>query len=165
MKYEIEIGSEKHIAHVEQTDKGYEVRINDGDVRTIGCTQRTQKAIHLLYGARSIDVRQAFHDGEQEIHWEGRRIVGTVVDPRKKVLQLVGAAGGDVVVSQMPGRVLSISVSVGDTISKGDVVATVEAMKMENPLKAPRDGVVSEICTKEGALLEAKGTILRLVVE
>jgi biotin carboxyl carrier protein len=165
MKYEIEVGAEKHMAQIKKTEKGYEVCLDGGSAIQVDCTQFTNKSLHLLHDGRSVDMRHAYHDEEQELHWEGKRLVGTVVDPRKKVLQLAGAAGGDVVVSQMPGRVLSVSVSVGDVIRKGDVVATVEAMKMENPLKAPRDGVVSEVCTKEGALLESKGVVLRLVVE
>ena len=66
------------------------------------------------------------------------------------------------IASQMPGRVLSVSVQVGDVVSKGDIVATVEAMKMENPLKSPRDGVVEEVCASAGDLLEAKGVVVRL---
>ena len=55
-------------------------------------------------------------------------------------------AGGNEVVSPMTGRVVSVAVESGSTVEKGDVVVIVEAMKMENPMKAPRSGVVSEVC-------------------
>lgn len=63
---------------------------------------------------------------------------------RRKVLGL-----GDVN-SPMPGKVTSIKVSLGDKVKKGDVLLTVEAMKMENEIHSPIDGTVSEILVKEG---------------
>ena len=62
----------------------------------------------------------------------------------------------------MPGRVIAIRVAVGDAVEKGQILATVEAMKMENPLKAPRGGIVAEICVSEGDVLEAKEVLIRL---
>jgi acetyl-CoA carboxylase biotin carboxyl carrier protein len=47
-------------------------------------------------------------------------------------------------------------VSVGDSVKKGDVLCTIEAMKMMNEVKAPVDGVIREICAKEGDLVEYK---------
>jgi len=162
MKYEIEIGETSHIANIEKTEKGYQIQIDDGDFFQVGCAERLDNKLTLVSNGRSLDVRHALCHDLQELHIDGRRIVASVMDPRKKVLALASATGGDTVVSQMPGRLLSIAVNVGDSVSKGDVVATVEAMKMENPLKSPRDGVVAEICAQEGDLLEAKGVVLKL---
>ena len=50
----------------------------------------------------------------------------------------------------MPGLVLDIHVSVGDSVSKGDGLVVLEAMKMENVLKASSDGVVKQIKTHKG---------------
>ncbi len=162
MKYEIEIGESCRMASVEKTDSGYKVQIDDGKVMVFTCADKTPKNITLVTNAQSIDVRHAFCNDLQEVHIDGRRFVASVMDPRKKVLALASSAGGDVVASQMPGQLLSVAVQVGDAVSKGDVVATVVAMKMENPLKSPRDGIVAEICAQEGELLEAKGLVLRL---
>ncbi len=54
------------------------------------------------------------------------------------------------VTSPMPGRIVSISVAVGDTVNAGDTVLTVEAMKMENPVHAPESGTVKAIYVVEG---------------
>ncbi len=48
------------------------------------------------------------------------------------------------------------NVVVGDEVKKGDVLCTIEAMKMMNEVKAPVDGVIREICAKEGDLVEYK---------
>jgi pyruvate carboxylase subunit B len=50
----------------------------------------------------------------------------------------------------MPGKVVSIKVNVGDRVKRGDVLLTVEAMKMENEIHSPIDGTVSEIFVKVG---------------
>lgn len=52
--------------------------------------------------------------------------------------------------SPMPGKVVSVKVSVGDKVKKGDVLLIVEAMKMENEIHSPIDGTVSEVYVKEG---------------
>ena len=54
------------------------------------------------------------------------------------------------VTSPMPGRIVAINVSEGDTVKAGDTILTVEAMKMENPVHAPVSGVVKAIYVVEG---------------
>lgn len=58
--------------------------------------------------------------------------------------------------SQIPGKVVSIAVAEGDSIKKGDVVCTLESMKMQVAVKAHKDGVVKSIKIKEAATV-AKG--------
>ncbi|MCR4956115.1 MAG: acetyl-CoA carboxylase, biotin carboxyl carrier protein [Lachnospiraceae bacterium] len=52
--------------------------------------------------------------------------------------------------------------NVGDTIAKGEVLCTIEAMKMMNEVKAPRDGVIKEVMAQEGALVECNQTLFVL---
>lgn len=58
------------------------------------------------------------------------------------------------VMAPMPATVLALSAVVGQTVSHGDVVIVLEAMKMELPLKAPRDGVVKAIHCATGDLVQ-----------
>ena len=60
-------------------------------------------------------------------------------------------AGGDAVKAPMPGKIIALNVKAGDTVEKGQVVAVMEAMKMEHALTAPRDGVVEAVGAKLGA--------------
>ncbi len=66
------------------------------------------------------------------------------------------------VVSPMAGMILAVKVKVGDSVSKDDVVATIEAMKMQNEVRSPHSGVVREIFAFEGELVDS-GDILVLV--
>ena len=61
--------------------------------------------------------------------------------------------------SQIPGKVVSISVAHGDPVKKGDVVCTLESMKMQVAVKAHKDGVIRNIKAKETASV-AKGDII-----
>ncbi|MEE2566805.1 acetyl/propionyl/methylcrotonyl-CoA carboxylase subunit alpha [Hyphobacterium marinum] len=58
---------------------------------------------------------------------------------------------GGLVKAPMPGKVLSVSVKDGDTVSRGDTLLVLEAMKMEHALTAPRDGVVESVSVSAGA--------------
>lgn len=52
---------------------------------------------------------------------------------------------GEVIASPMPGKILAVKVSKGQTVRKGDVLFVLEAMKMENEIIASTDGVISDI--------------------
>lgn len=60
------------------------------------------------------------------------------------------AAVGGTIKAAMPGTVMTIKVKVGDTVKEGDVVLTLETMKMENPIKTNRSGTVKEIKVQPG---------------
>ena len=73
-----------------------------------------------------------------------------------------GASGPDAQLalkSQIPGKVVSISVSEGDSVKKGDVVCTLESMKMQVAIKSHKDGVVKIIKVKETGTV-AKGDVV-----
>ena len=57
---------------------------------------------------------------------------------------------GQAVNAPMPGKVLSVRVKVGDTVQEGDVVCTIEAMKMEMPISASASGTVASIVANVG---------------
>ena len=64
--------------------------------------------------------------------------------------------------SPMPATVVRIVVRPGDAVHAGDVLIALEAMKMELPIRAPRDGVVSAIHCREGELVQAGSTLVEL---
>ena len=72
------------------------------------------------------------------------------------------AADATAVTSPMPGTILEVKVSAGQTIKKGDVICVLEAMKMENDIPAPCDGVVASINVQKGASVGAGDVIATL---
>jgi len=61
--------------------------------------------------------------------------------------------------SQIPGKVVSIAASNGDSVKKGDVVCTLESMKMQVAIKAHKDGSIKSLKIKEGSTV-AKGDVI-----
>jgi acetyl-CoA carboxylase biotin carboxyl carrier protein len=66
---------------------------------------------------------------------------------------------GTPVTVPMVGKIVSVSVKVGDKIKEDDQVAVLEAMKMEMPVVAPATGTVKEICVAPGQEVEAEAVI------
>ncbi len=62
-----------------------------------------------------------------------------------------GAPASGAVTAQIAGRIVRVNVKPGDTVKAGDVLLILEAMKMENEIKAPKDGTVREVLVTEGA--------------
>ncbi len=73
-----------------------------------------------------------------------------------------GTQGSVKVAAPMPGTIISVKVSVGQQVKKGDTVAVLEAMKMENEIPAPQDGTVSSIEVSNGATVETGATLVTL---
>lgn len=64
-------------------------------------------------------------------------------------------AGGEKVNSPMPGTILDVRVSAGQSVTKGQILCILEAMKMENEIISPRDGVVAQAVVSKGASVNA----------
>ncbi len=74
-------------------------------------------------------------------------------------------AGADSIKAPMAGAVTSLTVEPGVAVVKGQTLATIEAMKMEHQLKAPRDGVVAEVLAKPGDQVAIRARIVTLKSE
>jgi biotin carboxyl carrier protein len=63
--------------------------------------------------------------------------------------------GAGALITQMPGKVVKVLKQVGDQVSKGETVLILEAMKMENEIKAGADGLIKSVNVKEGQALDS----------
>jgi len=72
----------------------------------------------------------------------------------------VASAGSHRVVAPMPGRIAKVLVKVGDRVAARQGLVVVEAMKMENELRSPGEGVVTEVAVREGALVQASAVLV-----
>ena len=72
------------------------------------------------------------------------------------------AGGANKVTAPMPGTILDVKVSVGQSVKKGDVICVLEAMKMENDIPAPCDGVIASVNVQKGASVAANDVLATL---
>ena len=73
-----------------------------------------------------------------------------------------GAAGAVAVKAPMPGNILDVKVKAGDSVKAGDVLAILEAMKMENEIVAPQDGTVASINVHKGDTVNSGDTLVSM---
>ena len=102
--------------------------------------------------------------GQWDIHLRSRRMQAEVVDDRTRAIRAMtgngaAAVGPRPVVAPMPGLVVRVEVSEGDTVSAGQGVVIVEAMKMENELLAEGPAVVKRVHVRDGDAVE-RGQLL-----
>ena len=82
--------------------------------------------------------------------------------PGAKPAAPAGAAGATKVSAPMPGKILDVKVAAGDDVKKGQVVAILEAKKMENEIVAPVDGKVATVNVNKGASVETGDVLITI---
>lgn len=113
----------------------------------------------------TLDVRELGAD-EFRVHVDGRELTVRLADDEELAPAIVstGAAGFSPPVrlrpasarhspdltAPLPGLIVSVDVQPGTRVRRGDALLTLEAMKMRNSIRAPRDGVVAEVLVTEG---------------
>ena len=114
----------------------------------------------VITGLKSWEV----HVAGNEITIDGHRFLVEIDDPRqwKRSRHAADAHGRASIAAAMPGKIVRILVGVGDEVVAGQGILVVEAMKMQNELKAPRDGRVTAIEVKENDSVNA-GAILATI--
>lgn len=72
------------------------------------------------------------------------------------------SANATKVVAPMPGKIVDVKVKVGDTIKEGDLIAILEAMKMENEIFAGQGGTIASVNVTTGAMIESNDVIVTI---
>jgi acetyl/propionyl-CoA carboxylase alpha subunit len=102
----------------------------------------------LLQHDRRCEAFRCVRDGDTlHLHWRGRAYELRLEKDGARKAPRHAAAGLE---APMPGKVTKVSVAVGQQVKKGDEILVVEAMKMENQLRAPKDGRVASLRAKIG---------------
>jgi biotin carboxyl carrier protein len=162
MTYEVTIGERTLEVQVRRADERWFVALDGGDEREVDITRPKPQLMSLIIAGQSYSAGLAATDDGWDVDLLGTHHPCQVVDPRRKALRLSAGTDQGTLSTSMPGKVVRILVSEGDTVSKGDPVAVVEAMKMENELKAPMDGVVAGIEAAVGQAVDAGSVLMRI---
>lgn len=118
----------------------------------------------LLIDGRSYTAVTAPQGEQREVKVNGVSSVVAVED--EQLARLRGQvksrrrAGGEQIKAPMPGRIVSVSAAVGDTVETGQGVVVIEAMKMENELHAHTGGTVKEIRVGEGDTVDKNAVLV-----
>jgi biotin carboxyl carrier protein len=163
MKYHVTIRSHTYVIDVE----GGAVTIDGDRLEAHWAAIPGSPLIHLLLAKDSWTVASQPLDASGR-RWAlsaaGERLEAEVQDDRSKQIEALTGSGrkqaiGGVISAPMPGLIVRIEVTVGQEVAAGTGVVVVEAMKMENELRAHGRGVVEQIHVAAGDRVE-KGTPL-----
>ncbi len=117
---------------------------------------------NTVYRCRVEPKREA---GKYEVVLGGRSYDISIIDPKRLRSGQDAAGHGHgtaEIVSPMPGKVVRVLVATGDSVEAGAGIIVVEAMKMQNEMKAPKAGVVVSINAESGATVSA-GDVLAVI--
>ena len=162
MKYFVRIGEEEHEVvldaegvHLDGEDVAAQVASIDGTpVRMVTIGDEVHRVVVRPGGAR----------GRYTLWLDGYRFDVEALDERTRAIHERSAAsakptGPAPVVAPMPGLIVRINAAVGDLVAAGQGLVVMEAMKMENELRAPAAGTVKAVHAQPGTAVE-KGTVL-----
>jgi len=129
----------------------------DGQVHELQVEAVGPGVFVVARGAR----RETFHcvrEGDVvHLFWRGRAYRLEEETAESRAAHRHAAAGG--LEAPMPGKVIAVKVAAGDTVGKGDELLVVEAMKMENAVRAPRAGRVKKVAARVGDMV-SPGVVL-----
>ena len=157
-------GATRAVTVAELGDHRYRISI-DGVEHDVDARELRAGSFSLLIDHRShaVDVRS---DGERHrIDIGGRTIEVTLIDTLRHggvSLDAAAAEGPQEIRAMMPGKIVTVLVAAGDEVHKDQGILVVEAMKMENEVKAAGAGVVKEVLVKPGQAVEAGEILARL---
>ena len=169
MTFEIEIDGATRTVTVEPAASGrFHVTV-DGHSHEVRAERTGEFGLSLLVGddanaSREFQLAPSGVRGELLAAFAGRS-VAVVVNGRTRrrgSTEDAGRNGVQSVTAPMPGRVVRILVSPGDTVAARQGVVVVEAMKMENELRSPKAGTVREVSVTTGTSVEA-GRVLVVI--
>ena len=155
-EYLVEIVDEKHIS------------INGKIVEVDFESVSGQPVYSLIVDGKSHESYVQQGEDNWQVLLRGRLYPVTVEDEREKRLRAAAGSGvaesGEFLLkAPMPGLVVTSLVEEGQEIKKGQVILILESMKMQNELKAPRDGTIGRIRVKAGESVEQRQTLLSVM--
>jgi biotin carboxyl carrier protein len=172
MTVEIEINGRLRTIEVEPAGTRYRVTL-DGRSRLVDAARLDGGGLSLVFvdeagASRSVGIVETGPRGELAVSLDGVVVEAALNGGRGSWGRRAGAhdggglSGPQRLVAPMPGKVVRVLVAPGDTVKARQPMIVVEAMKMENELRAPKEGVVKDVKVTEGTSVEA-GSLLAIV--
>ncbi len=145
----------KLMATVNETEFQFDL---DDELAQMRVTEVEPGLYAILRNGRSLQVRVI--KGQVEI--DGCTLNVDVRDPRERTRKGTGTgvAGRQNILAPMPGKVIRVLVAAGDVVEAGQGLIVVEAMKMQNEMKAPKAGTIAQLNAMEGATVAVGETLL-----
>lgn len=162
--HKVEVGSAAATAPSSNGELAYRVRL-DGREIAVSCLPISDGSFSLIVNGASFDVACERAGERLQVSVRGAIYECIVNDPRSlRARKRAGLAdsGEQKLAASMPGKVIRIIASVGDQITAGQGILVIEAMKMQNEVRSPKDGQLKKLLVGQGANVVA-GEVLAII--
>ena len=153
MRYHVLVNGHHHPVDVERDGGGWRATLGEGSMRIDVGVLVDGEAYTLICDGRSVDVAVEERGNALELLVSGRRYSTEVLGEREWIARSIqpdDGAGDKLVRAAMTGVVREVLVSPGDPVAKGQTLLILEAMKMENEVKAEAAGSVARLAAAAG---------------
>jgi len=156
-------GTREEAVEVKRLSPGiYEVRLH-GKTHVVDAFRHDYGTLSLIVDTASYSAMLDWRGTKLDVRLRHSTIPIEILDEKKLRLRRAAArftvAGRQVVATPMPGKVVKVLVRVGDEVKRGQGLVVIEAMKMENEMKSPKDGKVVELLVVEGQAVEGNAKL------
>jgi biotin carboxyl carrier protein len=158
MIYEIVLGGKSHRLELKRAGCGWSCRL-DGDEVVFDCAPVSADVLSLVLNGKSYEIRR---DRNNKIFVGDQAYEISVSDPRSwrgRKAATAAESGPRKLAASMPGKVVRVLATEGDTIQEGQGIVIVEAMKMQNEIRSPKDGRLQKLLVREGMNVNAGETL------
>ena len=169
-RYYVEWAGRERVVEIRGTRHGLQVLV-DGEPHPADVTATEDGGLlNLLIDSQSVTYAARFESGAALLSFHDREVRVPIEDERGRLARLAtgggrAAAASSDIKSVMPGVVKEILVAEGDPVAAGQALLILEAMKMENEIRAPRDGVVARFHVQAGQAVDKGALLVGLVPE
>ena len=162
MTYDIIVDDKIHHVELTRGERIWHCTV-DGEPVEVDAALTARDVLSLLIGSKQYEIKR-----ERSLRGELHMVIGSaryaveVQDPRSlRARRGAGhsEAGPQKLTAAMPGKIVRILVQEKDEVKAGQAVLVMEAMKMQNEMKSPKDGKVQKILTSEGSTVNAGDTL------
>jgi biotin carboxyl carrier protein len=162
MTYNVIVDGKTHRLELTRGEKTWLCKVDD-EMIEVDAALTARDVMSILVGGDAFEVkRERSLQGELHLVIGSARYAVDVQDPRSLRTRRATAgaeAGPQKITAPMPGKIVRISVAVGDEVKAGQGIIVMEAMKMQNEMKSPKDGRVQKILTSEGSTVNPGDTL------
>lgn len=153
------LDGEAHTLEILGRHPSLRVRL-DGRVHQVDAVHHGARGTRLLLDGQAFDFVAARDESVVHLRVGGRTLRVELPDPRDA--QGAGQASGDAIVADMPGTVVRLAVAEGDAVEAGQCVLTIESMKLQMNLAAPRQGRIARILVQANQSFERGARLVEL---
>lgn len=161
MHHAFKLGDDVHNVELSRSASAYRLHWGDA-VFDVDLKTGADGRAWLTLGERHVEVVIATRGDDVFVHVDGEAYQLRYQHPLDRLAAAGGGSADDHIRAPMPGSIVSVSVAVGDAVTKGQTLLVMESMKMETTIASPRDGVIAAITYEKAQTFDRDALLLSL---